>query len=273
MHPSELAMQHRVEVDRSRRRRFPALALIGLGAAVLAGGVVLGWGWVPAVDQTATPPEPPSNIVPVVLVNGSGTTTQSGLVVGDDGMIVTRSATLDPSTEVWVLAAGRNPVRAEVAGTDESLGIAVVDPASAIGKGSDQSARVRVGDTVVVYSATGPEQAPVTVAAEVTAVGVDEQLADDTVRQDLVLLQQIRGAADDAGDGPRATSSDGSCHDGVVYDQAGRLVGMVVSRRVGSGDIVVARSRSLEPSVAEMQSLRASDDNQTRFAATTEPGG
>ncbi len=257
-------MQHRAEEDRARRRRIPALVVCGVGAVVLAAGVAMGWGWVPSPDERATDAAPPPDVVPLVMVSDNGTANRSGVVVGRDGLIVTRATGVDAGAEVWVLAAGREPVRADVARVDGALGVAVLDPPVDVGRPSESTAAPEVGDRVVVYTASGAEQAPLQWSASVTATGVDERLTDGTTRRQLILLRPSGGPP--AGDDPASSTLDG-----VVYDDRGRFVGLVVSERTGSGDLVVARSRELTPAVESV--AEDTGDTSAKLAATTQPGG
>jgi hypothetical protein len=264
-HPSEIAMEARQQEDRARPRRIAALAFLVLGGAVVAIGVALGWGWVPAgEDETADGGADPGAVVSLTLVSDTGTTTRTGVVVGRDDRIVTRSAGLDPDTQVWVAVSGREPMLARLAGNDPELGLSVLEVDSPVGRTCELADAPDVGDELVVWSAAVAERRPERRTTSVEATDVDELQVDGTLRRGLFLTAAEANSATPtlAVAGPAENAPEGA--DGVVYDDAGRLVGVVVSRRTGTGHLVVSSATDLVATVERLDAATpAADDAGT----------
>ena len=242
-------MQVRQQEDRARPRRIAALAFLVLGGVVLAVGVALGWGWVPATqDETADGGADPAAVVSLTLVSDTGTSTRTGVVVGRDDRIVTRATGLGPETQVWVAVSGREPMLAEVSGTDPELGLSVLTVDSPVGRTCELADAPDVGDELVVWSAAVAERRPERRSTSVEATDVEEVQVDGTIRRGLLLASDgpdpsTPTLAVAAAATPGGVAADVA--DGVVYDGAGRLVGVVVSRRTGTGHLVVSSAADL----------------------------
>jgi len=249
-HPSEIAMQARQQEDRARPRRIAALAFLALGGAIVAIGVALGWGWVPSgQDETAGGGADPTAVVSLTLVSDAGTTTRTGVVVGRDDRIVTRSAGLDPETQVWVAVSGREPMLARLAGEDPETGLSVLEVDSPVGRTCELADEPDVGDELVVWSAAVAERRPERRATSVEATDVDELQVDGTLRRGLFLASDATGPTTPTLAAAATDERAAEGADGVVYDDSGRLVGVVVSRRTGTGHLVVSSATDLVAAV------------------------
>jgi hypothetical protein len=278
-HPSEIAMEARQQEDRARPRRIAALAFLVLGGAVVAIGVALGWGWVPAgQDETADGGADPAAVVSLTLVSDTGTTTRTGVVVGRDDRIVTRSAGLDTDTQVWVAVSGREPMLARVAGSDPELGLSVLEVDSPVGRTCDLADAPDVGDELVVWSAAVAERRPERRATSVEATDIDELQVDGTLRRGLLLTSGETSPATPTlavagrdGRAPEENAPEGA--DGVVYDDAGRLVGVVVSRRTGTGHLVVSSATDLVAAVDRLDAATPADVTPVSSTVVASTGG
>lgn len=144
-HPSELE-PHRAEGagghDRQSGRPWGVVAVAGTAGAVLAGAGVLAFGLgertvdrpvvervaldtvssAPRADQTANGIR--QHVAPaVVSVEGGG----SGIVVRDDGIVLTSASVVDGAGPLSVRLPDGSSTDAEVVGSDPSTGIAVLD--------------------------------------------------------------------------------------------------------------------------------------------------
>jgi putative serine protease PepD len=144
-HPSELE-PHRAEGagghDRQSGRPWGVVAVAGTAGAVLAGAGVLAFGLgertvdrpvvervaldtvssAPRADQTANGIR--QHVAPaVVSVEGGG----SGIVVRDDGIVLTSASLVDGGRPLSVRLPDGSSTDAEVVGSDPSTGIAVLD--------------------------------------------------------------------------------------------------------------------------------------------------
>jgi hypothetical protein len=273
-HPSEIAMQARQQEDRARPRRIAALAFLVLGGAIVAIGVALGWGWVPAgEDETADSGADPAAVVSLTLVSDTGTTTRTGVVVGRDDRIVTRSAGLGPDTQVWVAVSGREPMLARVAGDDPELGLSVLEVDSPVGRTCELAEAPDVGDELVVWSAAVAEQRPERRATSVEATDVDELQVDGTLRRGLFLTSDETSPATPtlAVAGTDVLAPEAA--DGVVYDDTGRLVGVVVSRRTGSGHLVVSSVADLAATVDRLDATASANVTPVSSTVVGATGG
>jgi S1-C subfamily serine protease len=145
-HPSELGSQPSEKTrsrDRQSGRPWGAVAVAGTAGAVLAGAGVLAFGLGqrtvdrPVVERVAldtvssTPriPDQTTNgirqqVVPaVVALEGGG----SGIVVRDDGIVLTSASVVDGRGPMTVNLPDGSSIDAEVVGSDPTTGIAVLD--------------------------------------------------------------------------------------------------------------------------------------------------
>jgi serine protease Do len=136
-HPSELG-RRQGEVGRARDRQggvpWGVVAAAGAAGAVLAGAGVFafGFGW-PKVDRGPVI-EPPADELPtdgigqqvapaVVAIESGG----SGIVVRDDGIVLTSASLVDGAGPMSVRLPDGSSTKADVVGSDPSTGIAVLD--------------------------------------------------------------------------------------------------------------------------------------------------
>jgi putative serine protease PepD len=144
-HPSELGPGRGVGPGRDRQagRPWAVMAVAGTAGAVIAGAGVLAFGIGEriidrpvvervALDAVATSPRGPDQPVSgirqqvapaVVAVDGRG----SGIVVRDDGIVLTSSSVVDGGGPLSVRLPDGSSTEAEVIGSDPSTGIAVLD--------------------------------------------------------------------------------------------------------------------------------------------------
>lgn len=273
-HPSEIAMQARQQEDRARPRRIAALAFLALGGAVVAIGVALGWGWVPSGQgETADSGADPTTVVSLTLVSDAGTTTRTGVVVGRDDRIVTRSAGLDPDTQVWVAVSGREPMLARLAGEDPETGLSVLEVDSPVGRTCELADEPDVGDELVVWSAGVAERRPERRVTSVEATDVDELQVDGTLRRGLFLASAGAGPTTPTLAAAATDERDAEGADGVVYDNSGRLVGVVVSRRTGTGHLVVSSATDLLEAVDRLDAAASGDVAPATSTLVSSTGG
>ncbi len=270
-HPSEVAMQARQQQDRARPRRIAAVAALALGGALIAVGVALGWGWVPSSDeQAAGGGGDPSAVVSLTLVSAGGTSARTGVLIGSDDQIVTRAEGVDTGTQVWVAVTGREPLLARLVGADPDHGVVLLRVDSPVGRTVELADEPDVGDRLVVYSASVAEQRAQRWSTSVAAADVDEVQADGTRRRGMFLADGGSGAVTASSvavagiTGEQTSATTGT--DGVVYDEDGRLVGVVVSERTGSGDLVFTSAEDLAVVVDRLSSVSAQQ-------STPDPGG
>jgi len=145
-HPSELGPQPPARPggdDRQSGRPWGVVAVAGTAGAVLAGAGVLALGLGErtvdrpvvervALDTVSTSPRTPDqaangirqHVAPaVVSVEGGG----SGIVVRDDGIVLTSASVVDSGGPLSVRLPDGSSIEAEVVGSDPATGIAVLD--------------------------------------------------------------------------------------------------------------------------------------------------
>src|SRR5690606_6731810 len=147
-------------------RRWPAYLAAAAAGAVLAGGALAAVGLGERVIERVAVPEAPAggadapdgadDVAPaVVAVVSGGRPVGSGLVVRDDGVVVTSASLVGGRAEVTVQLEDGSAVAGEVVGTDPVTGLAVVDlsgaghPAGLLGTTAD----LAPGTGVLVFGA------------------------------------------------------------------------------------------------------------------------
>src|SRR5690606_3589052 len=152
-------------------RRWPAYLAAAAAGAVLAGGALAAVGLGervverPVTERVAVPeapaggadaPDGADDVAPaVVAVVSGGRPVGSGLVVRDDGVVVTSASLVGGRAEVTVQLEDGSAVAGEVVGTDPVTGLAVVDlsgaghPAGLLGTTAD----LAPGTGVLVFGA------------------------------------------------------------------------------------------------------------------------
>lgn len=246
-------MQARDQHDRARPRRRAAFGFVLLGGAIVAVGVVLGWGWVSTGEPTEQVASRPDGLVALTLVSAAGTSSGSGVVVGDESHVAVRASALDPDTQVWVTPVGIEPQLASLVSRDDVMDVAVLVVRVPVGRPGELAAAPSVGDELVVAQARGAEQPPMQWMADVRATDVAAGTARSSGAAELFLTEGHRalpGATTGAAlASTTAASAARTLADGVVFDRRGRFAGLVVSQRTSTGELVVVPSRSIADTV------------------------
>ncbi|MFZ4667917.1 MAG: hypothetical protein ACOYML_01370 [Microthrixaceae bacterium] len=275
MHPSEVAMQARDQHDRARPRRRAAVGFVLLGGAIVAVGVVLGWGWVSTGGPTEQIASRPDGLVALTLVSAQGTSSGSGVVVGDESHVAVRASALEPDTQVWVTPVGSEPQLAALVGRDDAMDVAVLVVRIPVGRPGELAAEPTVGEELVVAQARGAEQPPTQWMADVRATDVGGAQRG-TESGDMFLTEGHRslpGAS--AGATLASTTAAAPARtlvDGVVFDRRGRFAGLVVSQRTATGELLVVPSRSVADTVTRAARVTA-PTAATGTSTPTQPGG
>ena len=229
------------------------MGFVLLGGAIVAIGVVLGWGWVSTGDPSGTAAGRPAGLVSLTLVSGQGTTSGSGVVVGDESHVAVRASALEPDTQVWVTPVGREPQLAALVSRDDAMDIAVLVVRIPIGRPGELSAVPTVGDELVVAQARGAEQPPVQWTADVRATDVAGGSSRGAAGSGLFLTEGHRTVTGSTSGATLASTTAAAAPrtivDGVVFDRRGRFAGLVVSQRTATGELLVVPSRSVASTV------------------------
>jgi len=253
MHPSEVAMQARDQHDRDRPRRRAAVAFVLLGGAIVSVGVVLGWGWVSTSEPSESTASRPDALVALTLVSAQGTSSGSGVVVGDESHVAVRASALEPDTQVWVTPVGSEPQLAALVSRDDVTDVAVLIVRIPVGRPGELAAEPAVGDELVVAQARGAEQPPTQWIADVRAIDVGSGAARGPTAGEMFLAEGHRALPGSVSGATlvstTAATSANSVVDGVVFDRQGRFAGLVVSQRTSTGELLVVPSRTVASTV------------------------
>ncbi|MFJ5777447.1 S1C family serine protease [Streptomyces sp. NPDC093094] len=154
------------------RRRGPAalLAAVAIVAAAVGGGTA--YGIQELAGDTATAAAPATDVVPVSkkgtvagvaeavspsiveisATGGAGSSTGSGVIITDDGEIVTNNHVVSGASQISVRTSDGKEYPAEVVGTDSAKDLALIELSGASGLKAaslGDSGAVRIGDQVV----------------------------------------------------------------------------------------------------------------------------
>lgn len=255
-------MQARDQHDRDRPRRRAAVAFVLLGGAIVAVGVALGWGWVPTGEPGASVAARPDALVSLTLVSAQGTSSGSGVVVGDESHVAVRASALEPDTQVWVTPVGSEPQLAALVSRDDAMDVAVLVVRIPVGRPGELAAEPTVGDELVVAQARGAEQPPAQWLADVRATDVAGAAARTPDSAARFLTEGHRSISGSTAGATLASTTAGPAArtivDGVVFDRRGRFAGLVVSQRTTTGELVVVPSRAVAGTVTRAARAAAS---------------
>jgi len=152
------------------------------------------------------------SVARLTIVEDDSSKGATGIVMDDNGHIITRARSVEGAGEIWVSCGSGASSRAMVLASDPISDVAVLKVSSSDGRPTEVGGQPRIGHRVVAVHNVAGGEARIR-SGVIGSTGLDLMRADGVMQSGVFV----------------ADAEDFTSDDGVVFDDSGRFVGLAIA--------------------------------------------